>query len=226
MRLAPAGVREWGGGGILAILIVGLAWWLCPQDWMAWLLTLLSATLWICIAWFFRDPSRRLPDHLQPGDLLSPADGRISAIETVEDHDAVDGAAIIIRIFLSVLNVHVNRMPCDIEVLETIYTPGRYLDARKPESAQVNESMLTCAKRSDGLRVGIRQISGAIARRIICPVREGQSFSRGDRYGMIKFGSTTELIIPDDGQVDVCVSVGERVLGGETVLAHVTMSGA
>ncbi len=221
MRLAPAGVREWGGGGLIAGVVVALAWWLIPIGWVVWTLTGVALLGWFCVAWFFRDPTRRPPADLDAGDLLSPADGRISAVETVDHHAAVEGPAVVVRIFLSVLNVHVNRMPCDVKVLETMYAPGKFLDARTAESAKVNEAMLVRARRSDGLPLGIRQVSGAIARRIVCPVTQGQRFARGERYGMIKFGSTTELIVPRDCGHEVRVAAGDAVRGGSTVLARV-----
>ncbi|MDP7030068.1 MAG: phosphatidylserine decarboxylase [Phycisphaerales bacterium] len=223
MRLAPAGLREWGGGGVIALAGAAVVWWLVPVVWVAWAVTGLAALAWFCIAWFFRDPRRHPPVGVKPGDLLSPADGRVSAIERVEHHEAVEGPAVVVRIFLSVLNVHVNRMPCDAEVLETIYTPGKFLDARTAASAQVNESMLTRAVRADGLAFGVRQVSGAIARRIICPVKQGDRFTRGERFGMIKFGSTTELILPEQADAAIQVRVGDRVAGVRTVLASVPM---
>jgi len=221
MRLAPAGKREWGGGGLLLVLLVAACWLVIPVDWANWLVTAVAVVMWLSMAWFFRDPNRPIPAGTHAGDLLSPADGRISAIERCDHHEAIDGPAMVIRIFLSVLNVHVNRVPCDLEVRGTVYKPGKYLDARTAESARVNESMLVQASRFDGLAMGIRQVSGAIARRIVCPVEPGQQFAQGERYGMIKFGSTTELILPEDCGAVVRVDVGTCVRGGRTVLAHV-----
>jgi phosphatidylserine decarboxylase len=206
---------------VAALFVTVLSWWLIPAAWASWTVTGVAVLGWFGIAWFFRDPHRHPPVGVRPGDLLSPADGRVSAIERVDHHEAVDGPALVVRIFLSVLNVHVNRMPCDAEVLETIYTPGKFLDARTAESAKVNESMLTRAVRADGLAFGVRQVSGAIARRIICPVKQGDRFTRGERFGMIKFGSTTELILPEQADAVVQVRVGDRVAGVRTVLATV-----
>lgn len=222
MRLAPAGRTVWGGGGLVGIAVIVVAW-LCVPDWLAWCLTAIAVTSWCSVAWFFRDPHRTVPHAVNASDLLSPADGRISAIEHVEAHECVDGPAVIIRIFLSVLNVHINRMPCDLTIIKTIYRPGKFLDARTAESAKVNESMLTAASRRDGLQLGIRQVSGAIARRIVCPVHADQSFSQGERFGMIKFGSTTELIVPQSQAMHIHVTEGDRVRGGLTVLAMVPL---
>jgi phosphatidylserine decarboxylase len=223
MRLAPAGLREWGLGGIIAVAIVVIAWWLIPIDWLNWAVTGLASLAWFCTAAFFRDPHRSVPSGLDAAAMLSPADGVISAIETLDEHEAVGGPAIVVRIFLSVLNVHINRMPCDVDVIDLTYRPGKFLDARKPESAKVNESMLIRLRRSDQLPMGVRQVSGAIARRIVCPLVSGQQFKRGDRFGMIKFGSTTELIVPADSGAEVRVVVGDTVTAGITVLASVPL---
>ena len=155
-----------------------------------------------------------------PRDLVSPADGLVSAVLEVPEHVATGGPATIVRIYLSVLDVHVNRMPCDVEVLGTVHTPGKYLDVRIEESAKVNESLVTRLRTPGGVLLGVKQISGKIARRIVCPVREGQRFARGERFGMIKFGSTTELVVPTSEVAAITVSRGDRVKGGVTVLAR------
>ena len=124
------------------------------------------------------------------------------------------------NIDVSVFDVHVNRMPCDCEVLGTIHTPGKYLDVRIEESAKVNESMVTRLRSAGGLLLGVKQISGKVARHIVCPIAAGQRFARGERFGMIKFGSTTELVIPTAEVEKICVAKGDRVTGGVTVLVR------
>jgi phosphatidylserine decarboxylase len=142
-------------------------------------------------------------------------------VERVEAHPSTDGGpAIVVRIFLSVLDVHLNRAPCDGEVVSIVHTPGRYLDARSEESAKVNESNLISLRTDSGVPIGVRQVSGAIARRIVCPIRVGDHLTRAARFGMIKFGSTTELIVPDRPDTEVRVSEGDRVVGGVTVLVR------
>jgi phosphatidylserine decarboxylase len=214
LGLTRFGLREWLTITIVmaissAILLWLGWWWVVPVD----------VLLWLAIVSFFRDPWRRIPTDLPPGTMLSPADGTISAVERVETHEATGGPATIVRIFLSVLNVHINRAPCDMVVEELIYRPGKFLDARTKASAQVNESNLVIARTTDNEHIGVRQVSGKIARRIVCPLKPGDSLQRGQRYGMIKFGSTTELILPRPDDVDVRVSPGDRVQGGLTVLA-------
>jgi phosphatidylserine decarboxylase len=178
----------------------------------------------VTVAWagflaFFRDPPRRIPPA--DGTMLSPADGLVSAVLRVAQHDAVDGPAIVIRVYLSVLDVHVNRVPWSGEVLSRTHRPGRYLDVRIADSAHVNESLLLSLRAAEGFRYGVRLVSGAVARRIACTARIGDRLERGARMGMIKFGSTTELVVPAEA-FEPLVRVGDRVHGGLSALARRT----
>ncbi|MCH2146290.1 MAG: phosphatidylserine decarboxylase [Phycisphaerales bacterium] len=169
---------------------------------------------------FYRNPWRTIPQNLPTGTMLSPADGVISAIEYVDSHESVDGKAVIVRIFLSVLNVHINRAPCDCTVQKLVYREGQFLDARTEESAKVNESNLIVLD-ADGIIVGLRQVSGKLAKRIICPLSEGQTLKQGQQFGMITLGSTTELILPMALEPAIHVEKGQRVKGGITLLAQI-----
>lgn len=193
-------------GAIVAIFFA--LWWLLG----------LIIVIWLALLAFFRDPIRSQPAELGADDALSPADGTISAVEHVDHHEATDGPAVIVRIFLSILNVHVNRIPVDGEIVDLIYRPGKFLDARSEESAKVNESNLIVMRTAHGERIGVRQVSGAVARRIVCDLKEGQRVQRGAKFGMIKFGSTTELILPRPQDVTVHVKKGDRVKGARTIL--------
>jgi phosphatidylserine decarboxylase len=209
---------------IAAILGGGFAllrWWIPAGIVIVLTLGLLS---------FFRDPWRRIPAILKPGDMLSPADGTVSAVLDVQTHEAVNGApAKVIRIFLSVLNVHVNRSPCDAEVVSITPRPGQYLNAQSDESSLVNESNTIVLKTDAGgirdERLALRQVSGMLARTIVCPLRPGARLSRGERFGMIKFGSTTELILPRPADVLVHVRPGDKVRGGLVVIATLKSAG-
>jgi phosphatidylserine decarboxylase len=185
-----------------------------------WWLVGAAIVVWLALASFFRDPLFRRPASDDPRDLVSPADGLVSAVVEVEEHPATVGPATIVRIYLSVLDVHVNRSPCEATVLNTIHTPGKYLDVRIEESAKVNESLVMRLLSSGGINLGVKQISGKIARHIVCPVEAGRRLGRGERYGMIKFGSTTELVVPTSEIEKVCVAKGDRVKGGVTVLVR------
>ena len=221
MPLTKYGIREWGIATIVALPLLAL--FILP-DWYpfpGWLMGIPVLFGWLIVAAFFRDPIRRVPRNLSACSMLSPADGVISAIEYVDSHEATgNGPAVIIRIFLSILNVHVNRAPCDCTVLGTIYRKGRFLNAQTPESAQVNESNVILLEFQDGEAFGMRQVSGMIARCIVCPLHKDDQLRQGHTWGMIKFGSTTELILPRPEQVEVHVESGDRVTGGRTVLAH------
>jgi phosphatidylserine decarboxylase len=217
MLLTRYGLREWGAATIAAIVLAAVIVWLELWWWL-----LVPAILWIVIAGFFRDPLCRSPASSDPNDLLSPADGTISAVERVETHEATGGeGALVIRIFLSVLDVHINRAPCAGRVESITHRPGKYLDARSAESAKVNESNLIVLRTAGNEPIGIRQVSGAIARRIVCPLKNGDSLERGERFGMIKFGSTTELIVREGDGVKSFVKPGDKVRGGVTILTRI-----
>ncbi len=185
-----------------------------------WYLALAPAVCASLIIWFFRDPSRRVP--AQAGQWISPADGRIAEITRLDHDDFVGGPATRIGIFLSIFNVHINRAPVAGRVLELRYVPGPFLNALDPQSAVVNENMwIGCvADGPTGQRFVVRQIAGAIARRIVCDLRPGQRVARGEKFGMIKLGSRTELILPTDDDFEVAVSIGQHVKAGETVLVR------
>ena len=188
--------------------------------WLGWWIPLgLVIVLGLSLLSFFRDPIRRIPTNLGPGDMLSPADGVVTAVLELPHHEATGGPAMLVRIFLSVLNVHVNRSPCDAEVIGLKYVPGKFLNAQREDSAAVNESNLITMKRPNGEMMGVRQVSGMLARAIVCPLKVGDRLTRGQKFGMIKFGSTTELILPRPKSVTVHVRKGDKVRGGLTLLA-------
>jgi phosphatidylserine decarboxylase len=161
-------------------------------------------------AGFFRDPERAIP--IVANGVLAPADGRVMSVE-----DAVDpfvGPAVRVAIFLSPLDVHVNRAPIAGVVADAVYTPGRFAAAYDP-AAEANER---CAVRLQGehTRVTVVQIAGVVARRIVCRVGPGDKLAAGERFGMIRFGSRTDCYMPRG--TDVTVRVGEQVTGGQTVI--------
>ena len=198
-------------------MIAACAWLAIGGEPVWWVPAAICATALLGFLAFFRDPARH-PPIAADGCLLSPADGRVSAVFTQAHHHATDGPATVVRIFLSVLDVHVNRVPWDGLVVSRTHSPGRYLDVRTPQSAHVNESLLLCLRATNGRRFGVRLVSGAIARRIVCTLRTGDQARRGARMGLIKFGSTTELIVPADSEV--LVRAGDRVTGAVTALAR------
>ncbi len=227
MRLTKHGLREWLGGAVIALLL-SLAWsWLAISVSPAAGGVLLGLTwlLWLAVAAFFRVPHRTI--IADPAALVSPADGVVRDIETVEDHgiELFAGQKLMrIGIFLSVLDVHVNRAPCDVEVKYRKYIKGRFLDARDKRCAKENESLVIAGTGSAAGRcfpVAVRQVSGAIARRIVCVPQPGDTLKKGAIYGMIKFGSRTELYFPCESGITVCVQIGDKVRSGSTLMGRV-----
>jgi phosphatidylserine decarboxylase len=199
-------------GVMLTVTLIVVGWW--P---LAIVVVIAAAALLA----FFRDPHRRTPT--QRGIMTAPADGRISSIHRVEHYDAFDGPATCIRIFLSVLDVHVNRSPCHGIVDQITHKPGDHLNALNPDSAEVNESItivLLHPIRRHPI-AAVRQIAGMLARTVVCAARQDMVLQRGQRYGIIKFGSTTELYIPETLAPRPAVEQGQYVYGGLTVLAEV-----
>ena len=170
MTLTRYGFREWGTITVACAAAGALLWHFAGPSWV-----IAHVVVWLALVALFRDPWGRRPATAAPNDMVSPADGRISAVLDLDHHPATGGPAKLVRIFLSVLDVHINRFPCDGTVTSAENVPGKYLDARTAESAKVNESTTMVLTTASGERIGIRQISGAIARRIVCAVRPGQS---------------------------------------------------
>ena len=227
MTLTHYGIREWGSALIVMLLLLAGSWYLyfkagCPRTGIA--VAAVAVVLFLAIAAFFRNPCRRIPKN--PLLIISPADGVIKDIVEVDDFNLppFNGPAVRIGIFLSVFNVHVNRASAEMTVENVSYREGEYLDARDEGAVQRNEAMTisgTAVAEEQTFPIAIRQISGAIARRIVCPVKPGAKLKKGQIYGMIKFGSRTELYLPV-GRAEINVKVGDKVSGGSSVLATLT----
>jgi phosphatidylserine decarboxylase len=181
----------------------------------------LPALVWIWLIAFFRDPGR--PITSEPGAYVSPADGLVTDITERPDCDVLGESSVRIGIFLSVFNVHVNRMPCAGKVASVVYRKGKFINALSHDECSVKNEANTIVLVDDAGKpvAGVRQLVGLIARRIVCTVREGEAVQRGQRYGMIKFGSRTELYIPKRLLPEVKVKVGQKVRGAADVLAVV-----
>jgi phosphatidylserine decarboxylase len=173
---------------------------------------------WFESVYFFRDPERKIPTD--PTLLLSPADGRVTHIEEVDEADFPSGRALRISIFLSVFSVHINRVPRTGRIIDVRYFPGCFLDARRPDCAVRNEQLwIELQEESPSpRRIRVKQISGAIARRIVCWLKVGESVRAGERLGMIKFGSRTDVLVPAGNSVKVIAKVGDAVHGGSSPL--------
>lgn len=193
-----------------------LMWTVCgPWRWLA----IVPAVLFGLIVYFFRDPTRVIPQDVDA--IVSPADGTIAEVTELDHYDFFDGPAVRIGIFLSIFNVHVNRAPRRARVVDMHYKPGEFLNAMNPESALRNEFMWIGLEEVDAphRKLAVRAISGLIARRIVCVLKPGQEVQRGEKFGMIKLGSRTELILPRDS-VRVDLQVGQKVQAGSSILAR------
>lgn len=241
MPLAREGLREMsvctivlGGGAALC------AWGAISVSPLLWILAAPFLAVWVFTIAFFRDPERAIPT--EPGIMVAPADGKITEVTRLDSYEGIDGAAIRISIFLSIFDVHINRAPCAGRVVRTDYRAGEFLDARHPECGIRNESNTIILEMSDGDSIDsnngsyngsnvsldspakgrrpiiVRQVAGLIARRIICNVRSGEALTRGQRLGLIKFGSRTDLILSANMGLEPVVKVNDMVVGGETVL--------
>lgn len=220
LRLARHGLCEVLVFTLLATLVLAaLLTALCfgMPAWLFWPLTLALGLAWLQCALFFRDPERVVPND--PSVLVSPADGVIKDIVDVEEPDFPGGRALRIGIFLSIFNVHVNRSPRAGRVVAVHYFPGKFLDARHPEAGRLNEqTSIDLEDRLTSRPIRVKQISGAIARRIVCWLKPGDELQAGQRIGMIKFGSRTEVYVPVESGTEVLVKVGDEVKGGLTIL--------
>jgi phosphatidylserine decarboxylase len=196
IALALAVAAAWGGGRAWAVPFLVLA---------------------AFFVFFFRDPNRTTPTD--PGLVMSPADGRVMIAGGPPGPGAPKGDWRQISIFLSPMDVHVNRTPVEGKVTHVEYHPGKFLPAYKVEAGQLNEWTEVWFERN-GRPIVCRQIVGVLARRIVCRLRTGDTVSRGQRFGVMKFGSRIDLFVPPDARIRV--KAGDRVVAGETVLATVS----
>lgn len=191
---------------ILAVIGIAL-YFLVP------FLTLIPVALILFVLFFFRDPYREI--DLSESTFVSPADGTVMDVTEIIEDDFIKGKAKKVTIFLSVFNVHINRSPISGDVTYSSYRPGKYLPAFKPHACDENERN-TIGIENNITKAMVHQITGLIARRIVCYNKEGDKLKQGDKFGLIKFGSCTELVVPEN--VDIKVKKGDVVRGGITIL--------
>jgi phosphatidylserine decarboxylase len=217
LRLARYGLAELLCFSALFAALAALFAGLAAVHWTFLVPLAVVVALWLFVVSFFRDPERAAP--ADPAALVSPADGTVTHIVEVADPDFPGGRALCVSIFLSVFNVHVNRVPRDGKVVKLHYYPGAFLDARAADCGVRNEQFwIDLMDERAGCLVRTKQIAGAIARRIVCWLRPDEAVRAGERYGMIKFGSRTEVYVPADAVAETVVKVGDAVKGGSTVL--------
>jgi phosphatidylserine decarboxylase len=215
LRFTRHGFREMLIGAVAFALVstaLGFTGW--------WWVALIFVPVLVFLFAFFRDPERHVTAEQHA--MVSPADGTVSDITDIENDPLLGGPAVRVGIFLSVFNVHINRSPCDGRVIKTIYKEGKFVNAmRHGQASDENESntVVLAEPRGDGRPVAVvKQIVGLIARRIIFTAKEGDTLRRGQRIGMIKFGSRTELYVPKWLEPQVKVTVGQKVRGASDVV--------
>ena len=167
------------------------------------------------VLWFFRDPERTIP----PGadSIVSPADGKIIKIERKMEEKLLKDEAVLISVFMNVFNVHVNRAPFSGRVIRVLYNPGKFISANLDKASLENEQNSVLMEAANRKRFVFRQIAGLIARRIVCRVSEGDELKKGERIGMIRFGSRLDVYLPPTCRINV--AVGEKVKAGSSILA-------
>lgn len=208
IRIHPEGWSFIGLFGAIALALFLIAQ---PLGWLGMILT-----GWC--AYFFRNPPRITPTR--PGLMVSPADGIVCAIKEMappEEFGMGTGLRVRISIFLNVFDVHVNRIPMGGKIIKSIYHPGKFLNAALIEASDSNERQSLVIELSDQVKIAVVQIAGLIARRIVCKAREGDIPQTGEVFGLIRFGSRTDIYLPEG--VFPLVIEGQKMIGGETVLA-------
>lgn len=200
-------VRDGYYYGLTLLAAAGLLGWLAGALWS--IPALLLAAFFL---WFFRDPERKIP--IEPGAVVSPGDGKITDVSPFSDSS---GKRLRISIFLNVFNVHVNRSPIGGVITRVAYRKGQYLNAMNPASAEKNEQNLVAVE-GQGHTVEFKQIAGLLARRIVFTKKLGDRVKRGERVGLIKFGSRVDVML--DASAKIEVKIGDHVKGGSTILAY------
>lgn len=184
--------------------------------WMGfWPVALLLGILAAFMAFFFRDPERRPPSD--PNVVVAPADGRVTRVRAITDNSD-DGSATVVSIFLSPFDVHINRAPIAGEITNVAYTRGKFLMATNENASLVNEQNALTIK-GERITIVCKQVAGILARRIVCWKRAGERVALGERFGLIKFSSRTDILLPEN--VDVVVAEGTRVQGGTTIIGRI-----
>jgi phosphatidylserine decarboxylase len=204
----------------LAGLLVGLAlfnWmiWNYLPAFIFWILLFGSVCLFLFFLQFFRNPRRELT--ISEKEVVSPADGKVVIIEKIREQEFLNEEVIQISIFMSPVNVHINRVPIDGTVEYYQYHKGQYLVAFNPKSSTLNERNTTILRTHTGQRILLRQIAGAVARRLVYYLRQGQEVKQGQELGFIKFGSRMDVFLPVDAEIKV--QLNQSVTGGQTIIA-------
>ena len=195
---------------ILPLLIITVLMFLISFYWA----TAIFGLGFLFVTWFFRDPERRIPN--EPNVIVSPADGKIT--EIVTENEPINGKLCKrVTIFLSVFNVHVNRVPIEGTIEDIRYNPGKFLAAFNPKASMDNEQNLILIN-NGRTHIFVKQIAGLIARRIVCWPKKGDYYASGQRYGLIRFGSRVDILLPENTKLSV--ACGDKVSGGKSIIGY------
>ena len=195
---------------ILPLLIITVLMFLISFYWA----TAIFGLGFLFVTWFFRDPERRIPN--EPNVIVSPADGKIT--EIVTENEPINGKLCKrVTIFLSVFNVHVNRVPIEGTIEDIRYNPGKFLAAFNPKASMDNEQNLILIN-NGRTHIFVKQIAGLIARRIVCWSKKGDHYESGQRYGLIRFGSRVDILLPENTKLSV--ACGDKVSGGKSIIGY------
>lgn len=214
-------LSSYGTNNIIIMLAISVVFFIFAivfkNPWATWSFSILGGLLAAFTFWFFRDPEREVPFEATQSDniIIAPADGKIVQIVDVFEAKYFNENAKQISIFLSPLDVHVNRIPLSGVVKNFEYIPGKYIIANHPKSSELNEQTHIVVENSSG-RVFFKQIVGVVARRLAWSIKEGDTVAIGDRFGMMKFGSRMDVIVHPNSEI--FIKVGDRVVAGETII--------
>lgn len=228
IRFYPDGYPFIFGSFFLTVIsLLSLTWYISKGEYnivpffILLCVTCMLYLLSIFMAFFFRDPERKIPEG--EDIFVSPADGKVILIRDVYEEEYLKSDAKEVSIFMSPLNVHVNRTPCDGTVSVVKHSPGKYIAAYRDDAPIKNENIVMVLDRNEG-RILVRQVAGFVARRTVCKAKVGDTLKRGERYGMVKFGSRLDVYMPKD--TNIKITLGEKVKAGETVIGEIERNSA
>ncbi len=220
MKIAYEGIPTIVLVGLVTVLVLSLSWYFYTLA-SGIILSIILFPIWFLSIYFFRDPERISPLNLSDEFVLSPSDGKVVVIKEVETAEYIEQEAIQISIFLSPLDVHINRIPISGVLEYLVYQTGEYLMAWDDRATMDNEQAKFGVRHASGQKILFRQITGFLARRVVYYIRKGDSLERAKRFGLMKFGSRMDVVLPRSSSV--LIKQGDKVIAGESIIAKLTI---